>query len=170
MTRRENKWQDHHDPVGHIHLIIEQSLWISLRIPRYPALAILHTYNTIKLTLHLAEMRYTSLFPLRLRRASIRHHRRRCELIRPGCTHSRHECNWSSELRTLHTCNCVSCRWLPVICELSLRKWAISRRSSLRFMFSSNPLGTNRSKPNSLLKVDTKTDFPHKFGNSSYTN
>lgn len=50
------------------------------------------------------------------------------------------------------TCNCVSILLDdPVICELSFRKWAIKRRSSLRFMPSINDAGTKRSKPNSRL-------------------
>lgn len=51
------------------------------------------------------------------------------------------------------TCNCVSILLDdPVICELSFRKWAISRRNSFRFIPSINDDGTKRSRPNSRLQ------------------
>lgn len=50
------------------------------------------------------------------------------------------------------TCNWVSILLDPVICWFNFRKCPINRRSSFRFMLSSNDIGTNRSMPNSRLK------------------
>lgn len=56
------------------------------------------------------------------------------------------------------TCNCVSILLEPVICEFSLRKWAIKRLISFRFIPSSNDDGTKRSKPNSRLWQQKQTN------------
>lgn len=53
---------------------------------------------------------------------------------------------------SLLTCNCVSILLEPVICEFNLRKCAINRLISFRFIPSSNDDGTKRSNPNSRLR------------------
>lgn len=53
--------------------------------------------------------------------------------------------------KRLLTCSCVSILLEPVICEFNLRKCAIKRLISFRFIPSSNDDGTKRSNPNSRL-------------------